>query len=63
MPFWAAVGLVVGKALIRGINIPSVLLGEATLLAGISKLAFGATVPIPTCASVGSASSRNKINR
>ena len=50
IPFWSKVGLLAGKSSTRGIKIPSVLLGVTTLLAVMSKIAFGLVLFIPTCA-------------
>ena len=50
MPFCAVVGFIAGKALSRGIKIPSKLLGAAVFDAEISSCAFGAVFPMPTCA-------------
>ncbi len=50
MPCCTAVGDVAGKASIRGIKIPSVLVGLAWLVAVISRFAFGVVVLMPTCA-------------
>ena len=49
IPSCAAVGLTAGNALIRGIRIPSELVGAVALDAEMSSCAFGDVFPIPTC--------------
>lgn len=57
------VGFTAGNALIRGIKMPSVFVGAAILVAGISNCACGVVVPTPTWAVVMEAESNsNKKN-